>query len=116
MNGPAEAYLGIKFSATFAGLVGALISLRFIQGLTWYLALASTLSGAAAASYLTPMVVVAVQAGPGMENAIAFVIGLIGMNVIAGIVKLSVFFATNPVDAIATAFRLLKLGGPKNGG
>lgn len=98
MNGPFETYLGIKVGTLIAGLIGAIVSLSFIPNLTWPKAIIAIFTGAASAGYVTPLVIGALEVGPDYEHAVAFLVGLLGMNVLAGVFKMAERFKNSPVE------------------
>lgn len=100
MSDPIEALMGVKGSAVLAGLVGGIVSLSFMRDLTPVKAVLATLSGAASAAYLTPLVVHYLDVEAPAEHAVAFLAGLIGMNILAGVFKLSERFKQRPLDTI----------------
>ncbi|MCH2165925.1 MAG: hypothetical protein MK098_14960 [Marinovum sp.] len=100
MNGPVETYLGIKLSAVLAGLIGGIVSLSFIRNLTPLKAVFATLTGAASAAYITPLIVNGFELGHELEHAVAFLTGLLGMNILAGIFKLSERFQQKPLETL----------------
>jgi small basic protein len=100
VNGPLETYVGIKLSAVLAGLIGGIVSLSFIRNLTPLKAVFATLTGAASAAYTTPLIVSGFDFGHELENAIAFLTGLLGMNVLAGIFKISERFQQKPLETL----------------
>lgn len=100
MNGPVEAFIGVKISAVVAGVIGGIVSLSFIQNLTPWKAFIAIVTGAASAAYLTPLVVTWFSFGAEVEHAVAFFSGLLGMNLLAGFFKLSERFRERPLDTI----------------
>lgn len=112
MNGPVETYLGIKLSAVLAGLIGGIVSLSFIRNLTPLKAFLATLTGAASAAYMTPLIVNGLELGADFEHAIAFLTGLLGMNVLAGIFKVSERFQEKPLETLRD---IKDLKGPDDG-
>lgn len=79
--------LGVKKATFIAGLIGGVLSLKFIEGLsTWPQKVSTALGGAFAATYLAPFVVdhLAIKSG---EYGVAFVIGLFGMSFFAALTK-----------------------------
>jgi len=86
--------IGINPAHLFAGLAGAFVR-AVIQGnkLTWQL-VSSVIVGALCATYLTPVVVM--YLGIAATNGLAFGIGLIGMSLAEGAVKLAQKWAANP--------------------
>lgn len=100
MNGPVETYIGIKLSAVLAGLIGGIVSLSFINNLTLLKAIFAILTGAASAAYITPLIVSGFDLGHELGNAVAFLTGFLGMNVLAGVFKLSDRFQQKPLDTL----------------
>jgi hypothetical protein len=96
--------LGLKAAPALAGFVGGVISLAFMQSLSLTGKVLSVLGGMFAAGYFSPLIVHYVadsmQHGPGLENAIAFLTGLVGMNFLAGIYKVSLALRENPASVI----------------
>ncbi|MDR6757193.1 hypothetical protein J2Y48_002489 [Mycoplana sp. BE70] len=86
--------IGIDPSHLFAGLAGAFVR-AVVQGkkLTWEL-ISSVIVGALCATYLTPVAVA--YFGIAATNGLAFGIGLIGMSIAEGAVKLGHKWAANP--------------------
>lgn len=86
--------IGINPAHLFAGVAGAFVR-AVIQGkkLTWEL-VSFVLVGALCATYLTPVVVA--YLGIAATNGLAFGIGLIGMSLAEGAVKLAQKWAANP--------------------
>lgn len=86
--------IGINPAHLFAGLAGAFVR-AVIQGkkLTWSL-VSTVIVGALCATYLTPVVVL--YLGIAATNGLAFGIGLIGMSLAEGVVKLGHKWAANP--------------------
>lgn len=95
---PEASFLGLKFSTLLAGFVGGLVSLSFLKDLTRFQAILAVFTGIASAGYLTPALQLWIQVGPELENAVAFVIGLCGMNIIPGLLFVSERFRANPVS------------------
>lgn len=86
--------IGINPAHLIAGIAGAIVR-AVIQGkkLTWDL-ISYVLVGALCATYLTPVVVM--YFGIAATNGLAFGIGLIGMSIAEGAVKLAQKWAANP--------------------
>ena len=64
-----------------AGFIGALISLKFIEGLNMAQRATTVLAGTFIAAYLTPFTVELAELSPKMEAAVAFLGGLFGMSI-----------------------------------
>lgn len=86
--------IGINPAHLIAGVAGAFVR-AIIQGkkLTWEL-VTFVLVGALCATYLTPVVVM--YLGVAATNGLAFGIGLIGMSLAEGVVKLVHRWSINP--------------------
>ena len=86
--------LGIDIAVIIAGLVGSVTALLLIPALTFKQALAILVGGVGCAAYITPITVEIAeryieQVDRNLENGLAFGLGIIGMNVIAGFLKLA---------------------------
>lgn len=91
--------IGISPSHLFAGLAGAIVRV-VIQGgaLTWAV-LSASIVGALCAIYLTPIIGVWFGlnlTNLSMNNGLAFGIGMIGMSLSEGIVRMAQNWAKNP--------------------
>lgn len=107
------ATMGIDPAHFIAGLAGAFVR-SIIQGkkLTWEL-ISFVVVGALCATYLTPLVAMylAIANTPGL----AFGIGLIGMSVAEGVVKLAQKWAANPkLPSTTTTKELIDILTDKN--
>jgi hypothetical protein len=92
-----EEVFGIKTSAVVAGFVGGVVSLAMIRDLTPKVAITTVIGGTACAAYLTPLIIEYLDlGGSNLENALAFLTGVCGMNGVAGVFKLSERFKANP--------------------
>lgn len=82
--------LGLKVSTLVAGIVGGVLALSMMPQLTWRKAIAAVVGGGACAAYVTPIAAEFLNlTSRHMENGLAFVLGVIGMNVLGGVFKLS---------------------------
>jgi uncharacterized membrane protein YeaQ/YmgE (transglycosylase-associated protein family) len=82
--------LEIKVSTTVAGLIGGILALSMMPKLTFRKAVTAVIGGAACAAYATPLAVYFFSIeNRNLENALAFVMGVVGMNVLGGIFTLS---------------------------
>lgn len=86
MSGVLEA-LGLKWITLAPGFVGALISLKFIEGLSMAQRASTVLAGALVAAYCTPLTVEVLSLSTKMEGAIAFLGGLFGMSIAGAAIK-----------------------------
>lgn len=94
-------HIGISTSALIAGLVGGLMSLSMLPQLTFRKAVAALIGGAACAAYLTPLAVEwAGLSSRNLENGLAFALGIGGMRIIGGILKLWSKFEAAPEDVL----------------
>lgn len=79
--------LGLSKSSVIGGLIGSVISLRFLSELNVWQRVISVFSGMIVAAYCTPLVVELLSLKPSTEGAIAFLIGLFGMSLVGAIEK-----------------------------
>jgi len=97
---------GVKASTLLAAASGALVSMTFIQGLTTKEGLLVIASGTVTSVYLTPVVQGVFEHYTGAQmtqdwtHAASFLTGLLGMNVLAGFVKLVRDFRKDPWGTI----------------
>lgn len=91
---------GIKLGLALAGLAGGVVSLSYIKPLTKWQAFLAVFTGAVSAAYITPLIVNYFSLSSSGEHGAAFLTGLVAMNLIPGIIKLSDRFKTNPEDFI----------------
>lgn len=90
MQNPWTDELGFKVSSLVAGLVGGVLALSMMPQLTFRKAVAAVLGGGACAAYATPVVAEFLAlTSRHIENGLAFVLGVIGMNLLGGLFKLS---------------------------
>lgn len=83
----ALAALGLSKPATIGGLVGAIVSLKFIEGLTIFQRAGTVLGGMLSAAYVTPLVIQVIELSTRLESAVAFLVGVFGMSIAAAIMK-----------------------------
>jgi hypothetical protein len=79
--------LGLKWLTLAAGFLGALISLKFVEGLTMAQRGTTVAAGALVAAYCTPLTVELLSLSMKMEGAIAFLGGLFGMSLSGAAIK-----------------------------
>jgi len=89
--------VGVKVGSVFAGTVGGILSLSMLPKLTFRKAVTAVLGGGACAGYLTPLVAEYLSIGSrNLENAMAFVLGVVGMNIVGGLFLMSDRWRENP--------------------
>lgn len=109
--------LGFAYDQAMAGTVGGVVSLAFIRDLTPMKAWLAIFTGFACAAYLTSPVTRLFEAAVSKflmpikltrddALAAAFVLGLIGVYLVAGLIKLGERFGADPIDL----FRRFKNG------
>jgi hypothetical protein len=76
-----------KYGIIIAGFAGAILSLTFLQGLTRKQAAWAFFTGFSSAIFCTPLAVGFFKLEPGGETqyGVAFLIGLLAMNIIPGL-------------------------------
>lgn len=79
--------IGLKWLTLAAGFVGALISLKFVEGLTMWQRATTVFAGSLAAAYCTPLTVELLSLSMKMEGAVAFLGGLFGMSIAGAAIK-----------------------------
>ncbi len=97
MSSPWTDELGLKVSSLVAGLIGGVLALSMMPQLTFRKAVAAVLGGGACAAYATPVVAELLNlTSRHVENGLAFVLGVIGMNLLGGLFKLSEQWRNKP--------------------
>jgi len=79
--------LGLKVATLVGGFLGALVSLKFIEGLSVKQRGTTVLAGALVSAYVTPIVVEFLELTPKLESGVAFLCGLFGMSFTGAVVK-----------------------------
>lgn len=102
----AGAMLGIKLGPAVAGMLGATMSMRAVAHLRWYERALAMIHGAGASAYLAPAIARYFSWGVEMENAAAFLIGVVALNLTAGMIELTRGFSTDPWGTIRRAVSL----------
>lgn len=92
--------LGLKAGVVVAGMVGSVVSLSMIRNLSPLGALGTVVGGTACAAYITPLVVEYSGLTGSSEHALAFFLGVCGMNGVAGIFKISERFRDAPAKTL----------------
>lgn len=80
--------LGLKAATLVAGLIGSVASLAYMRDLTPGKAALAVVVGTGCAAYVTPLVMgwMSLSGGSG-ENAAAFIVGVVGMNLVGALYK-----------------------------
>ncbi len=106
-----QTFLGIAYDQALAGTVGGVVSLAFIRDLTPLKVWLAIFTGFACSVYLTAtlsrlgIALVEKFIGP-MKHAredllaVSFLLGLLGVYMAAGVVKLAERFGSDPLDLI----------------
>lgn len=85
--GEALAALGLKWGTMVAGFFGALVSLKFIEGLTIWQRATTVLTGTIVSAYVTPVLITYLEVSPKLEGGGAFLCGLFGMSFTGAVIK-----------------------------
>ncbi len=104
-------FLGIAYDQALAGTVGGVVSLAFVRDLTPLKVWLAIFTGFACSAYLTSSLtrlaisliekfIGPIQPARQDLLAVAFVLGLLGVYLVAGFVKLAERFGTDPLDLI----------------
>lgn len=110
----ASSTLLLKVEPIVAGFLGAVMSMRAIAQASTLNRITSMLAASGSAGYLTPAIAEWFNlTSANMQNAIGFFVGLLILNLTAGVIELSSNFAKDPVGATHSLMSLLfrwKLG------
>lgn len=88
---------GVKASTLIAGLIGGILALSMLPKLTYRKALTAVVGGGACAAYATPIAAEMVNlTSRNLENGLAFILGVVGMNILGGIFKLTDHWRQRP--------------------
>lgn len=85
-----EAWLtavGLKIATLVGGFFGALVSLKFIEGLSMRQRGSTVLAGTLVSAFVTPIAVSFLEISPKLEGGIAFLCGLFGMSLTGALIK-----------------------------
>lgn len=96
--------LGVKLSALIAGVFGVGVSLMY-EKVSTARAIVLLLSGSFGAGYLTPLFASVFNLSTGVENSIAFLLGLVSMRLMGGIINISRKFYENPIGFIKSILK-----------
>lgn len=91
-----ETVPGMKLAYIIAGFAGGVVSLRYVKNLTPWQGLLCVIGASVCANYLTPVLQHFLGMPPALENGAAFIVGLIALNLTAGIFKKSENWRDNP--------------------
>lgn len=92
--------LGLSKGATVGGFFGALVSLKFIEGLSWMQRIPTMFAGMLSAAYVTPLVMEIAAMSPKTEGAVAFLIGVFGMSLAGAFIKAAPEAITGGINAL----------------
>jgi hypothetical protein len=79
--------LGLKYATLAGGFFGALVSLKFIEGLSIPQRATTVLAGTLVSAYITPVIVSYLELSVRLEGGIAFLCGLFGMSFTGAVIK-----------------------------
>ena len=94
-----------KYALFIAGFIGALLSLSFVKVLEPRHVYVSVATGSASAHYGTPILGYLLGLPPSILPGVAFLLGLMGMNLIPGLLKVSEEFSKNPIRFIKSIIK-----------
>jgi hypothetical protein len=98
------ALLGVKKAPLIAGLIGGILSLRFVKELNGFLGYATgTIGGAAAGGYMAPWVSEYYNLTPSAMGALGFLFGMFGLSLAAAV--FTAISKTDFSDIIKSAFK-----------
>lgn len=87
MHGIGE-LLGLKAATLLAGMIGSIASLAYMRDLTPLRAALAVIIGTGCAAYVTPLMEGWMNlSGSNGENAAAFIVGVVGMNLVGALYK-----------------------------
>lgn len=101
--------LGLKIGTVAAGLIGGVASLAFITNLTPRAGFTAVLGGSICAGVFTPAAASFLSMTGSMENALAFFLGVCGMNFVGGLFKISDSFRDRPIKTFQEVLDLLPI-------
>lgn len=80
-------WFGLQKASMIGGFFGAMVSLKFIEGLNIWQRGTTVFAGTFASAYVTPIVVEWLAISAKMEGGAAFLIGLFGMSMAGAVMK-----------------------------
>ena len=111
--------VGIHITPAIAGAIGAISSMRSVANLRWYERLFAMINGAGAAAYLSPAISMYFALDSNGQHAVAYLTGIVALNLTSGVFEVSRKFAGDPIGTVAALLRLRRGEPPKddsNGG
>lgn len=96
----ATTFIGLKYSATIAGFLGSIVALTFLKELTNPQMLAALTTGIATSYYTTPIFMYYLSFPTTVNDGIAFIVGVVAMNLIPALIKLSEGIKADPLSFI----------------
>ena len=96
----ATTFLGLKYSATIAGFLGSLVALTFLKELTVLQMLAALTTGITTSCYTTPIFMYYLGLPVVINDGVAFIVGVVAMNLIPALIKLSEGIKADPLSFI----------------
>lgn len=104
-----EALFGVKLVALVFGFIGAALGVRYSPPMTKADALTALVAGVVCAGFGPPLLTTWLGWHMPLivDNAIAFVCGIVGMFVVPGILNIGRAFVADPLGMIAKARALL---------
>ena len=95
------AWLSTKWQTMFIGLLAGAISLRYHgKDLTTCGKVLVVLIGAVCAGIFTPLLVEVFSLSESWSHSLAFLIGLTSINILDGLMKITLMFKRNPVGFV----------------
>lgn len=94
-----------KYAFLIAGFIGALLSLSFVRTLEVHHIYAALVTGSACAHYGTPLVGYLLGMPAGVLPGVGFLIGVMGMNLIPALLKLSAEVAQSPLQFLKSLIK-----------
>ena len=79
--------LGLKYGSILGGFLGALVSLKFIEDLSFTSRATTVFAGTAVSAYLSPTLIIWLEMSSKLEGGIAFLCGLFGMSFTGAVIK-----------------------------
>ena len=84
----AATFVGAKYSASIAGFFGSVVALTFLKELTSLQMLIAVFTGCATSTYTTPLFMYYLSISSDLNDGVAFVIGVVAMNLVPAILAL----------------------------
>ena len=93
-------YVSAKHSALLAGFFGSLVALTFLKELTRFQMFAALLTGVTTSSYATPALMYYFELPMELNDGLAFLMGVIAMNVIPAVITVAEMRRKDPLSFI----------------